>query len=122
MDNEIYRGLLMSMRVYLGSPDFLDSGTGARFKSSIRGKVTIYHENIAAGNQAEVAFDGVSMARRFGFSIDDFRERIRQLNLLTGRPVNENSQYGWPRVGVSSQEHVEIILNAMREWNAGDDL
>jgi hypothetical protein len=115
MENEAFRSLVASLAAHLGAPDPHDSGTGMRFKSSHKGKATVYHSGISPGNQAELAFEVVSMARRLQISESEFRALVSQLRASTGRPVEPNVQYNWPRVGVASQAHVALVTEALQQ-------
>ena len=115
MENEIFRSLSGALVHHLGASTPLVSGTGVRFKSERKGKATLYHDTIAAGNQAEVAFEVASMARRLHMTEAEFRSFVIHLSELTGRPVEPNSQYNWPRIGVASLAHVTLIDEALRQ-------
>lgn len=114
MENDTFRVLVSTLAEFLGAPDMNVSGTGSRFKSSRKGKATVYHSGIAAGNQAEVAFEVESMARRLAIPPTVFRALIAELRATTGRPVEPNPQYNWPRIGVASQSDVNLVAEALR--------
>jgi hypothetical protein len=114
MENDAFRTLVSALAEFLGSPDRNVSGTGSRFKSSRKGKATVYHSGIAAGNQAEVAFEVESMAQRFNISPTEFRAFVAQLRAATGRLVEPNPQYNWPRIGVASQADVSLVVETLR--------
>ncbi len=114
MENDAFRTLVSALAEFLGSPDTNVSGTGSRFKSMRKGKATVYHSGIAAGNQAEVAFEVESMAQRLQVSPTEFRAFVAQLRAVTGRMVEPNPQYNWPRIGVASQTDVNVIVEALR--------
>lgn len=115
MENDIFRTLTSSLAEFLGAPDIHVSGTGSRFKSARKGKATVYHNGISAENQAEVAFEVESMARRLNILPTEFRTFVAQLRASTGRSVEPNTQYNWPRVGVASQVEVNLIAEALRQ-------
>lgn len=114
MENPIFNSLVAALATELGSPKEHESGTGRRFTSAKKGKATVYHSGIAPGNQAEVAFDVASMAKRLDVSESEFRGRLATLRQQTGREVEPNTQHNWPRVGVASPEHVELLLAEIR--------
>lgn len=114
MENETFRSLSGALSVHLGASSPLDSGSGVRFKSPRRGNATLYHGNIAPGNQAEVAFEVKSMARHLRMTEGEFRSFVAKLRASTGRPVEPNTQYNWPRVGVASESHVTLIGEAFQ--------
>lgn len=115
MTNPIFEALLTLLAAHLGGSSPLESGNGARFTSARKGKVTIYHSNIAPGNQAEVAFDAGSMAVRLGMTQNEFGLFVAQLRALTERPVATNAQYSWPRVGAASEADVKLIGAALQK-------
>jgi len=92
-----------------------ESETGVRFKSAAKGKATVYHTGVAAGNGAEVAFDVGSMALRFQMSEGEFKTFAADLQTATRRPVEPNTQFNWPRVGLASEAHVALVREAIRE-------
>lgn len=115
MENETYRSLFGALSVHLGAPSSHVSGSGVRFKSQLKGKATVYHDNIAPGNQAEVAFDVESMASRLRMTAREFQSFVAQLRASTGRPVESNAQFNWPRVGISTESHVALIDGALHQ-------
>lgn len=115
MSNAIYNRALSELATTFGSSfSNLESGTGARVQSAKKGKMTIYHRNIAAGNQAEIAFDVPSLAARIRLSESETISFLAELKLLTGRPVELNRQYLWPRVGFATDEHVTKVIHALK--------
>ena len=115
MENEVFGSLVASLEEHLGARNLHDSGTGVRFKSLRKGKATVYHSGIAPGNQAEVAFDVESMARRLQISEGDFKAFVLQLRTSTGRPVEPNAQFNWTRVGLASKGHADLVANVLRD-------
>lgn len=113
MENETYRSLFGALSVYLGASSPHASGSGVRFKSQRKGKATVYHDSIAPGNQAEVAFEVESMVSRLRMTEGEFQSFVAQLRASTGRPVESNAQYNWPRVGISTESHVALIDEAL---------
>jgi len=114
MQNPTYDALIQELTPLLGAPKDHESGSGARFTSSSKGKATVYHSNLAPGNQAEMAVDIASNAARLGVSEREMRERVAQARALNGREVETNAQYNWPRIGLSCREHIAAVLVAMR--------
>lgn len=113
MENDIFALLISVLAPRLGRASPLDSGNGARFTSARKGKATVYHSNIAPGNHAEIAFEVESMANALGKSAGEFRSMLTQLRAATGRPIEPNAQFNWPRVGVSSAAHVDLIAQVV---------
>lgn len=115
MLNTIYsRAMSELSEIFGASFSNLDSGHGARVATAKKGKMTIYHANIANGNQAEIAFDVPSLAARFKLSESDTAAFLKQLKTLTGRPVELNPRYQWPRVGLATEDHVKQVMSALR--------
>lgn len=83
MENEVFRSLASVLAEHLGAPTMHESETGVRFKSAAKGKATVYHTGVAAGNDAEVAFDVESMALRLRMSDDEFRKFAANLRTST---------------------------------------
>jgi len=115
MRNPTFDALVQELTPLLGASKEHSSETGARFTSSRKGKATVYHSNLATGNQVEVAIDIASNAARLGLTERELRERIVQARASTGRDVEENGQYNWPRIGLDSLEHIPAVLRALRE-------
>lgn len=115
MANEVFILLCNSLSEHLGRPIPLVSGNGARFKLASRGKATVYHKQIALGNQAEVAFEVESMAQRLQMSQAAFLIFVAWLRAATARPVEMNATHNWPRVGVKTMLHVEFIRDAFQQ-------
>ncbi|WP_275100491.1 hypothetical protein [Sedimenticola hydrogenitrophicus] len=118
MENDIYRAVVCGLSELLGAAQPLVSGNGARFTSSRRGKATVYHNDLALGNRAEVAFHIESMAQRLGIGVAEFRLVADQWRQQTGCPVEVDQQHLWPRVGFSNIEQVSAILTLIHERSA----
>lgn len=114
MENETYRAMVSGLAALLGAAQPLVSGNGARFTSATKGKATVYHGDVATGNQAEVAFHSESMARRLGIAESEFRALVQAWKQQTGRPVQINQQHMWPRVGLSSPEHAATLVTLLQ--------
>ena len=115
MTNAIYTRALCELSTIFGALSNLESGTGARVQAAKKGKLTIYHRNIATGNQAEIAFDVPSLAGRLGVSEAETLTLLSQLKAVTGRPVELNPRYQWPRVGLATDEHVTRVIAALKQ-------
>jgi len=115
MKNSIYDSALTDLATIFGSHDDLESGTGARFKSNKKGKLTIYHRNIAAGNSAEIAFEVDSFAARFKLSASEAAAFLARLKAATGRQVEINPRFQWPRVGLATAADVVTVLDALKQ-------
>lgn len=115
MLNNVYNRAMSELKTIFGRFNDLPSGNGARIQAAKRGKMTIYHQSIAAGNQAELAFDVQSFGERLGLTESDTRAFLSQLRATTGRPVEINAQYEWPRVGLATEEHVIKVIAAIKQ-------
>lgn len=113
MQNQVFDALVARLTVYFGTGHPLESGTGVRFQSSKRGKLTVYHTNLAPGNQAEIAFEPGSLAKRLAMTERELRALIGELRSKTGREVSPDPQFNWPRVGLADSEHVEVVVAAL---------
>lgn len=118
MQNAVFDFLVSRLAVHFGTFQPLESDSGVRFLSAKRGKITVYHSNLAVGNQAEIAFEPVTMAKRLSISERDFRSLVGDLRSATGRDVLPNLQFNWPRVGVSEAAHVEAIVTRIESFLA----
>jgi hypothetical protein len=115
MENPIYERLITTLESHFGLGKALASGNGVRFVSARRGKATVYHSMVSAGNRAEIAFEPVSMAKRFGVTEGELRTMIAKWRTQTGRDVSPDAQFNWPRVGLSEAKHVDTLLQDLRQ-------
>lgn len=106
MQNEIFDNVVAEFQSIFGAAQGLNSGNGTRFRKC---SVTIYHENIASGNKAEIACKVESIAQTFGRTSQSVSDLIQECAALTGRPVEINSTHGWPRIGIASLDQVSAI-------------
>ena len=113
MQNQVFDALVAGLTVHFGTGHPLDSGTGVRFQLSKRGKLTAYHTNIATGNQAEIAFEPGTVAKRLAMTERELRSLIGELRTKTGRGVSPDPQFNWPRVGLADTRDVELVLAAI---------
>src|SRR2546427_3578453 len=100
MRNEISDLLQVEFFAALGGAEQLASGNGTRYRSGHFSRLTVYHENIATGNSAEIAFHPQSLSESTGISEPEVRRALGRLRARTGCEVNFNLQQRWPRVGV----------------------
>jgi hypothetical protein len=113
MKNTIYNQLLIELKPIFGSFTELDSKNGARFRAVKKGKITVYHADIAPGNKAEIAFETSSLAARIGCSVPQANAFVAELKSTTGCNVNTNPIYKWPRVGFATMEHVTEVVTKL---------
>lgn len=114
MLNNVYNRAMSELATIFGRFNDLPSGNGARIQAAKKGKMTIYHQSIAAGNQAEIAFDIPSFSERLGLTESETLAFLSQLRATTGRPVQINAHFKWPRVGLATDEHVAKVISAIR--------
>ena len=113
MQNQIFDSLVSKLAVHFCTAHPLQSGTGVRFQSVQRGKLTVYHSNLATGNQAEIAFDPITIAKRMSVTEQKLRTLIADFRLKTGRDVKPDPQFNWPRVGFVDSADVESVVTAI---------
>jgi len=113
MVNDVYEHAVLMFGKLFGKAQPLNSGTGVRFTNSSRGKVTIYHEAIAAGNRAEMAIDPATFSRRLRRTHSQTLALIQQLRTHTGRDVDRNPQHDWPRIGFSTKDDVNTVAEIL---------
>lgn len=106
MENPTFLKVVAALEPIYGPLHGWESGKGVRCTSVDMGKITVYHDAIAPGNLAEIAFDVDSMVRRSRATYRQAVELLNELALSTGRPVRTNSQYRWPRVGISKDAQI----------------
>ena len=102
MENPTYRHVISELSVFLGSPDYLSSGNGARFRHRSAFSPTVYHANLADGNSVETAFKPDSFAQ------------IGCVCAITDHPTNTNQRFNWPRVGVQTNDEATQIIQELR--------
>lgn len=115
MQNQIFDSLVTRLTVHFWTGHPLDGGTGVRFQSAKRGKLTVYHANLATGNQAEVAFEPATMAKRMSMTERELRSLIGEVRSRTGRDVSPDPQFNWPRVGLADAAHVDVVATAIEK-------
>jgi hypothetical protein len=115
MESPLYQRLITALECHLGPGKALASGNGVRFVSARRGKATVYHSMVSAGNCAEIAFEPISMAKRFGVTEGELRTMIAKWRTQTGRDISPDAKFNWPRVGLSEAKHVDTLLQDMRQ-------
>jgi hypothetical protein len=113
MTNNVYELILTKLTPIFGSRQELVSGNGARFTSAKKGKLTVYHADIAPGNKAEVAFETSSIAARIGSGMQGANALICELKALTGQSVTINQVHGWPRVGLATMDQVTEVVDRL---------
>lgn len=106
MQNDIFDNVVAEFQSLFGAPQGLNSGNGTRFRKC---SVTVYHENVASGNKAEIACKVESIAETFGRTSQAVSDLIHECAALTGRPVEINPTHGWPRIGIASLDQVYAI-------------
>lgn len=110
MHNPVFNHLSQQLALAVGGSEHLASGRGTRFRTVWFTRLTAYHENVAEGNNAEVAFHPQSLGQSTGISETDIRLQINHLRASTAREINFNLQQRWPRVGVRTAEDVALVI------------
>lgn len=112
MRNEVFNRLPAELSPFFGRAEPLRSGNGNRHRS--RGNLTVYHEHLVAGNQVEIAFEPTSIARFLSTTEVQVRSLVESIRRRTGREINFNPRYRWPRVGIANQADAQLVLRALR--------
>lgn len=107
MQNAIFDNTIAELKTIFGTPRHLVSKNGVRFQRN--GSVTVYHEELAPGNNAEIAFNVQALASSFGVTPDSLMKLISECNAIIGREVEINKRQNWPRIGIVSEEHVALV-------------
>jgi hypothetical protein len=89
-------------------PRPLANKNGARFLRN--GTVTIYHTELAPGNQAEIAFNVQPIASSYGISPAALTSLLNECRHLTGHPTEVNKLQNWPRIGLATEEEVSQVI------------
>jgi len=103
MLNNVYNRAMSELKTIFGRFNDLPSGNGARIQAAKKGKMTIYHQSIAAGNQAEIAFDVQSFGERLGLTESDDASRSfrsfeqRRVALSRSTPNTSGREWGLPQ-------------------------
>lgn len=118
MDQGVYEVARERLEGIYGRLSELESGTGARCSRAVKGKITLYRKDIASGNKAEIAFDVSSMAARAGQTEASVKAFLRQLQSQASGKSQPNPRFNWPRVGLSTHAHVEMVVEALKTYFA----
>ena len=107
MQNAIFDNIVAELKSIFGTPRHLVSKNGVRFQRN--GSVTVYHEELAPGNNAEIALNVQAVATTFGVTPQSLIDLANECNTLTGRAVEINKRQNWPRIGIVTEEHVLLV-------------
>lgn len=107
MQNAIFDDTVAELKIIFGTPRQLVGKNGVRFQRN--GSVTVYHEELAPGNNAEIALNVQAVASTFGVTPQSLTELVNACNASTGRAVESNKRQNWPRIGIASEEHVLLV-------------
>ena len=113
MQNVIFDNTIAELKAIFGTPRHLVNKNGVRFQRN--GSVTVYHEEIAPGNNAEIAINVQAVATTFGVTPLSLNNLVNECNAITGRAVEINKQQNWPRIGIVSEEHVALVKQKLSE-------
>lgn len=107
MQNPLYDQTVAELSALFGKPRALVNKNGVRFQRN--GSVTVYHDELAPGNQAEIAFNVQAIGSTFGVPPKVLEEVIGACRAATGCPVGKNKQQDWPRIGIAQPEHLQLV-------------
>ena len=111
MQNPVFDKLVTQLTALLGVPRSLVNNNGTRFLRN--GSVTVYHTEVATGNQAEIAFNIQPVASRFGVAPQALIDVITECEVMTGCEVEHNKQQDWPRIGIADDDHVALVVQKL---------
>src|SRR5690606_26513752 len=107
MENAVYNSALTALKNLFGTPRPLVNKNGARFLRN--GTITIYHTELAPGNEAEIAFNVQPIAALYGIPAATLAGLLDECRYLTGRPTETNKAQNWPRIGLASEEDIVSV-------------
>jgi hypothetical protein len=111
MQNALYENALTALKEIFGMPRPLVNKSGARFLRN--GAVTIYHTELAPGNETEIAFNVQVVAAARGVSAATLAHTLDECRTLTGRPVEINKQQNWPRIGIATEQELHAVMQKL---------
>lgn len=111
MHNPLYDHAVTALQTLFGTPRPLVNKNGVRYLRN--GSVTLYHEDIAPGNQAEIAINVPAVSARYGMPPPDLESLIADCRDSTARPVKKNKQQDWPRIGLATEEDLLLVLEKL---------
>lgn len=116
MENAVYLAAVKKLETLYGPLSSWQRPHGVRTTSSPKGKISLYHERIAAGNLAEVAFHVESMALATKRDEAEVREFIEVVARATGRPTRLDPRNRWPRIGFAEPHHLDLALDHLLKF------
>lgn len=111
MENAVYNNALNALKNLFGMPRPLVNKNGARFLRN--GTITIYHTELAPGNEAEIAFNVQPIAAAYRIPPADLASLLDECRYLTGHPTEVNKQQNWPRIGLATEEEVTRVMEKL---------
>lgn len=111
MENAVYNSALTALKNLFGTPRPLVNKNGARFLRN--GTITIYHTELAPGNEAEIAFNVQPIAALYGIPPATLAGLLDECRYLTGRPTETNKAQNWPRIGLASEEDIVSVMEKL---------
>lgn len=111
MENAVYNSALTALKNLFGTPRPLVNKNGARFLRN--GTITIYHTELAPGNEAEIAFNVQPIAALYGIPAATLAGLLDECRYLTGRPTETNKAQNWPRIGLASEEDIVSVMEKL---------
>lgn len=111
MENAVYNQALAALKAQFGMPRPLLNKNGARFLRN--GTVTIYHTELAPGNQAEIAFNVQPISSSYGIAPAKLNSLLDECRQLTGHATEVNKLQNWPRIGLATEEDVTLVMGKL---------
>lgn len=111
MENAVYSSALNALKNLFGTPRPLVNKNGARFLRN--GTITIYHTELAPGNEAEIAFNVQPIAALYRIPTATLDSLLDECRYLTGRPTENNKAQNWPRIGLASEEDIVSVMEKL---------
>lgn len=111
MENAVYDNALTALKNLFGTPRPLVNKNGARFLRN--GTITIYHNELAPGNEAEIAFNVQPIAALYHIPPATLSSLLDECRYLTGKPTETNKAQNWPRIGLATEEDVARVMEKL---------
>jgi hypothetical protein len=111
MENAVYDQALTALKNLFGTPRPLVNKGGARFLRN--GTITIYHTELAPGNDAEIAFNIHPLASAYRITPAALTSLLDECRYLTGKPTETNKVQNWPRIGFATEEDVTRVMEKL---------
>lgn len=111
MQNALYDQAVTEFKPLFGTPRPLVNKNGVRYQRN--GSITIYHDDLAYGNQLEIAFNVQAVATTFNLDPMTLESLIADCRDSTARAVKRNKQQDWPRIGIATEEQLALVKDKL---------